>query len=121
VDEAIAQLETLLAKQRDCTAALDAEIAQMKARLKALEVQRATLLEPYAFEVETLQCAIRVAVHEGTVPQVQSASFTCRRTEHVVWDDVGLQAYAVEQPSVLQCREVEVGTTWRWKRGHDAP
>lgn len=109
------ELTTLWHQRQEATRALAAEIAQVQAHLKALEVARENIAAPYAFAIETHQAALRALMLEQGVPQIKTGAFTCARTEWVQWDDAGLQAYAVEQPSVLQFRQVVEGTQWRWK------
>lgn len=114
LEDLIAQLETVYAAMCTATAPIDAQIAQVKRSLKALDLQKAVLAEPFMYELESLQYAIRTLVMEEQLPQVTTACFTVFRKEHVQWDDAGLQGYAVEQPSVLQFRQVVPSTVWRW-------
>jgi hypothetical protein len=111
----IARLETLEAQIRTATAPLDARLDEAKARVKALEAQRTVQIEAFTFERDSLQAAIRLVVQAQRIPQVKTAGFTVTYTERVHWDDAGLQAYAEEQPSVLQFRQVTPSTLWRWK------
>ena|SRR5437762_14077889 len=108
-------LTTLWRQRQEATHALTVEIAQAQAHLKSLEIARENVAAPYTFAIETHQAALRALMLEQGVPQVKTSVFACARTERVQWDDAGLQAYAVEQPSVLQFRQVVEGTTWRWK------
>ena len=115
IGELTQELDTLAAQVRTVTASVDAQIADVQARLKALQMQREVLLEPYVHTRDTLQAALRVRVLEEGVTRVQGETFTCSRTERVQWDDEGLQAFAQEQPSVMQWRQVVPSTTWRWR------
>ncbi len=116
MDELIRQIETVYAAMRAATAEVDAKIEVLKAVQRSLEVQRADLAAPYAWKLETLQQALREAVVQAGLTQVKGQSFTLSVREQVKWDDAGLRAYAVEVPSVMQFRQVEHTTMWRWKK-----
>ena len=114
LENLIAQLDAIYTAMCVATAAIDDQIAQTKSTLKTLEIRKAALAEPFMHELESLQYAIRTLVLQARVSQVKTACFTVSRKEQVQWDDAGLQTYAVEQPSVLQFRQVVPSTLWRW-------
>lgn len=115
----IAHLDTVYTAMCAATAAIDEKIAQAKSTLKTLEIQKAALADPFMHELESLQYAIRTLILQERMAQVKTACFTVSRKEQVQWDDAGLQNYAVEQPSVLQFRQVVPSTVWRWHAKKD--